>query len=475
MTLPSTLSSQLRPRHNGRQSAPLLLFRHRERDMFVLPLPRHRFRVGRSADCDLRLPDADQRLSREHFILEQRSGRLMIKDCSTNGTSCNGVPLSGGTRTLHSGDCIVAGSWKVFLDPPLNSGSGENHIAPCSDSTRRLNIPANGGHHNTSAVGTRHNMLGESPAMMDIYSHIDRLARFDVPVLINGDSGTGKELVANALHSSSQRAGKPLVAVNCAAIQESTASSTLFGHEKGSFTGASQRHAGVFEQSAGGTLFLDEIAELNAELQASLLRVLETRSIRPLGSTREIPVSFRLIAATHRDLRSEVAAGRFREDLFYRIGVTRVRLPALCRRSDDIPLLAQHFLCKHAPGAAPVLGPKATILLLRHSWPGNVRELRNVMMRALVLCDGPKIRPSHIVLDDPTKASDDTLTPPATSTENTPFRVPPPRPSSEQQKSQLIEALQRCRGNRTQAAALLGVSRSTLYSRIKHLEAVSPE
>ena len=474
MTLSSTLSSQPRPRQNGRGGTPLLLFRHRERDMFVLPLPRHRFRVGRAADCDLRLPDSDQQLSREHFILEQRSGKLIVKDCSTNGTSCNGVPLSGGSRTLHGGDCIAAGSWKVFLDPHLSQSSSKNHSPQSSDSTRRLKIPRTW-QHNSSAVSTRHNMLGESPAMMDVYSHIDRLARFDVPVLIHGDSGTGKELVADALHLSSKRAGKPMVAVNCAAIQDSTASSTLFGHENGSFTGASQRHAGVFEQSAGGTLFLDEIAELNAELQASLLRVLETRSIRPLGSTREVPVNFRLIAATHRDLRKEVAAGRFREDLFYRIGVTRLTLPALHHRGDDIALLARHFLCKHAQTDPPVLSAQASSLLLRHSWPGNVRELRNVMMRALVLCDGPKVLASHIVLDDPADASGFAVTPATLAVEGSPFRVPPPRLSSDQQRVQLIDALQRCRGNRTQAAALLGVSRSTLYSRIKHLESVSSE
>ena len=471
------LSSQLRPRHPGTAQVPLLLFRHRERDMFVLPVTRHRFRVGRAPGCDLQLPDSDQRLSREHFILERRSSGLVVKDCSKNGTSCNGVPLHGGSRTLRDGDRISAGSWEILLDPDLghDATAYPNEGLHWSDSTRRIQLPPQGSDSSQvaaslSSSGARCGMLGESTAMLEVYSLVERLARFDVPVLVHGESGTGKELVAQALHNTSARASKPLVTLNCAAIQSSTAASTLFGHEKGAFTGAAQRHAGVFEQSAGGTLFLDEIAELSADLQASLLRVLETRTVRPLGASREVAVSFRLVAATHRELRAEVAAGRFREDLFYRIGVTRVSLPALCQRGEDISLLARKFLAQHAQGTPPSLSPQAAFLLQRHPWPGNVRELRNAMLRSLVLCDGATIQVDHLDLDEPLVPLSERYTLGAAPVETSNLRVPPPRLSEDQQRVQLIEALQCSGGNRSQAARALGVSRSTLYSRIKQFE-----
>jgi len=314
-------------------------------------------------------------------------------------------------------------------------------------------------------------MLGESPAMLNVFRLVQRLAAFDVPVLIHGESGTGKELVAQALHSCSERGSKPLVALNCAAISRSTAVSTLFGHEKGAFTGAAQRHAGVFEQSAGGTLFLDEVAELSPELQASLLRVLETRTVRPLGATRELPVYFRLVTASHRDLRREVEAGRFREDLFYRIGVTRVSLPPLRQRGSDIILLAQHFLKQHATGAAPELSPFATSLLQEYPWPGNIRELRNAMLRALVLCDGPMILDSHLDLDNHGAIGlESSTTRSLRAIDGGTFRVPPARLSAAEQRERLLNALHHSGGNRSQAAMLLGISRSTLYARIKALE-----
>jgi DNA-binding NtrC family response regulator len=439
--------------------------------MFAIPVMRHRFRVGRAPDCDLQLPDSDQRLSREHFILEQRTTGLIIKDCSTNGTSCNGVPLNGCSRTLSGGDRISVGFWEIVLNPDLTNGKKFTE-ARWSDSTRRLQLPAASTENcGESVKEARYGMLGQSPSMLDVFRLVQRLSRFDVPVLIHGESGTGKELVAQALHSSSERGSKPLVALNCAAILSSTAVSTLFGHEKGAFTGAAQRHAGVFEQSAGGTLFLDEIAELSPELQASLLRVLETRTVRPLGATRELPVYFRLVTASHRDLRTEVEAGRFREDLFYRIGVTRVSLPPLRQRGPDIMLLARHFLKQHAPGPIPQLSQLATSILQKHPWPGNIRELRNAMLRALVLCDGPMVLDSHLDLDDRVFTTlDSSATRGLRAIDGGSFRVPPARLSAEEQRERLLNALHRSGGNRSQAASLLGISRSTLYSRIKSLE-----
>jgi DNA-binding NtrC family response regulator len=468
MTHWSKVSPQLRPRQNGKQEVPLLLFRHRDRDMFILPLSRHRFRVGRAPSCDLRLPDSDQRLSREHFILEQRAAGLVVRDCSTNGTSCNGVELRGGTSPLRSGDRVRAGAWEMIFDPNLSSSKAAGSAPHWSDSTRRIELP---GASPANPVTGFHGMLGDSEVMLEVYKMVQRLAKFDLPVLVQGESGTGKELVAQALHRCSPRARKPLVALNCAAIQPSMASSTLFGHEKGAFTGAAQRHPGVFEQAAGGTLFLDEIADLSPELQASLLRVLETSTVRPLGANKVLPVSFRLVTATHRRLRREVSAGRFREDLFYRIGVTAVDLPALRERTRDIPALAGHLLAQHAGDARVELAPDAMFLLQQQPWPGNVRELRNVLLRALVLSDGGPIRAQHLGLGDRCR---DAVAESAGPAHHPPGQqawqqVPPAQLSAEQQRTQLLHALHSCRGNRSRAATLVGISRSTLYARMKRL------
>ena len=468
MTQWNRLSSQLRPRRTGNADAPLLLFRHLNRDMFILPLPRHRFSVGRAPGCDLQLPDSDRRLSREHFVLEHRASGLIVRDCSTNGTRCNGESLSGGTRRLRGGDRVRAGSWEMHLAPPLVTDQGEKEAPGWSDSTRRIELP---GSREETGKSRFCGMLGDCEKMHSVYTMVRRLAGFDVPVLVRGESGTGKELVAQALHSCSERAQKPLVALNCAAIQSSTAASTLFGHEKGAFTGAAQRHPGVFEQASGGSLFLDEVAELSPELQASLLRVVETSTVRPLGATRVLPVSFRLIAATHRSLREEVNAGRFREDLFYRIGVTLIELPPLRERGDDIATLARHFLAQHARIDGSELDPRALFLLKQHNWPGNIRELRNTILRAVVMSDGRGIQAAHLGLPDGAapagcKAS---VAPHCQEDSRHWNQVPPPRPTPGQQRSQLLHALHSCRGNRSHAASLLGISRSTLYSRMKRL------
>ena len=472
MTHWSNLSPQLLPRQNGMTEAPLLLFRHRGRDMFILPLSRHRFRIGRAPSCDLRLPDCDQRLSREHFVLERRAAGSFVRDCSTNGTSCNGVPMRGGTKPLRRGDRVRAGAWEMLFDPDLSARKAASSPPHWSDSPRRIELPASDPAAQSAGFC---GMIGESEVMLGLYSMVERLAKFDVPVLIQGESGTGKELVAQALHRCSTRAGKPLVALNCAAIQPSMASSTLFGHEKGAFTGAAQRHPGVFEQAAGGTLFLDEIAELSPELQASLLRVLETSTVRPLGASKVLPVSFRLVTATHRRLRREVGAGRFREDLFYRIGVTAVELPALRERSQDIPALAGHLLAQHASDAVAELAPEAAFVLQQHPWPGNVRELRNVLLRALVLSDGGPIGVQHLgLVERHSDELDQSAGLPRQRAEQevwpqVPMQVPPPHLSAEQQRNQLLHALHSCRGNRSRAATLLCISRSTLYARMKRL------
>jgi DNA-binding NtrC family response regulator len=237
-------------------------------------------------------------------------------------------------------------------------------------------------------------VYGRSPVMAELAAMVERLAPSDATALILGETGTGKERIARALHALSERAGRRFIAVNCAAIPGELLESELFGHAKGAFTGAGRERAGLFEDADGGTVFLDEIGDMQASLQAKLTRVLEDRSIRRLGETRERAVDVRLIAATHRDIEAMVAAGTFREDLWYRLAVAVVRLPPLRQRSDDVELLARRFLAEEAdkrPQGPRAFTPAAVALLCAQAWPGNVRQLRAAVERAAILAAGPSI------------------------------------------------------------------------------------
>ncbi len=239
-------------------------------------------------------------------------------------------------------------------------------------------------------------MIGQSPAMQEVFRLIERAGPTDKAILIQGESGTGKELVARALHRASPRADKPMVVINCAALPETLLESELFGHEKGAFTGAISAKPGLFEVADGGTLFIDEIGEMPGSLQAKLLRVLEDGSMRRVGSLKERRVNVRLLAATNRDIREEVRTGRFREDLYYRINVMSLDLPPLRERAGDIPLLVEHFL-----GADWRIEADALEVLRRYAWPGNVRQLINAIERAKIMADDQIVRlqdlPSEIV------------------------------------------------------------------------------
>lgn len=229
-------------------------------------------------------------------------------------------------------------------------------------------------------------MVGDSPAMQDVFRLIEKTAVTDKPVLIEGESGTGKELVARAIHERSAVAGKPLVVINCAALPEALLESELFGHEKGAFTGAASAKPGLFEIADGGTLFIDEFGELAGSLQAKLLRVLEDGSLRRIGSVKERKIKVRLIAATNRELQKEVAEGRFREDLYYRINVLKIHLPPLRERDGDIRLLIHHFL-----GDQWIISDSVIDLLSNYTWPGNIRQLQNALERAKILAEGDEI------------------------------------------------------------------------------------
>jgi DNA-binding NtrC family response regulator len=305
---------------------------------------------------------------------------------------------------------------------------------------------------------------------------VERVVESDVTVCIYGESGTGKELVARAIHTGGPRQLGPFVAINCAAIPASLQESELFGHERGAFTGATQLHRGRFEQAHGGTLFLDEIGEMNSATQASLLRTLQERTIRRVGGSEEIPIDVRIVCATHRDLRAEVAARRFREDLYFRLVVYPIRVPALRERRDDIPLLVGHFLRElrgDVGREVSRINPETLDALARYPWPGNVRELMNVVHRSMLACRGDQIEIADLPSDVRKYASRATPDPKngvaaqraqATETEEEIITL------RELERQAIARALRRTRGNVGQAARLLGIGRATLYRRLATLE-----
>ncbi len=296
-------------------------------------------------------------------------------------------------------------------------------------------------------------LVGESPGLHEVRRLIGRIAPSDKPVLILGESGTGKELVARSIHQQSLLADKPLVVINCAALPESLLESELFGHEKGAFTGAVDSKPGLFEIADGGTLFIDEFGELAGGLQAKLLRVLEDGSMRRIGSTKERKVKVRLIAATNRDLNQEVAEGRFREDLYYRVNVLSIQIPPLRDRLEDIPLLVRHFL-----GNDWKVGPEVEMLFRAYRWPGNVRQLINALERAKILSDGHDILKENLPIEIRRGAHVDREAP-ETSTPQVGDAVPLEFLSHRH----VLEVLRRNHGNKTKAAKELGIARRSLY------------
>ena len=316
-------------------------------------------------------------------------------------------------------------------------------------------------------------VVGATPAMLEVYELIDAVAPSDALVLLTGPTGTGKELLTRALHDRSPRRERPFVAVNCAALPEGLLESELFGHEKGAFTGAIRQHRGKFEQAAGGTLLLDEIGEIPLSTQVRLLRVLESGELQRVGGSETLTVDARVVAATNRDLRAEVRAGRFREDLFYRLNVFHIPVPPLVRRLDDVPLLAAHFLKKYAQRysrPARDFTPEVLQALQGHDWPGNVRELEHVIERAVILCAGERIEsvqlPDHGIDDRAPASAQPTPDAEAAPALNLPDSL------EALERRLIVEALRAEQGVQARAARRLGVSRSNLSYRIRKLDIV---
>lgn len=314
------------------------------------------------------------------------------------------------------------------------------------------------------------NIIGDNPKIREVYRIINKIARTSSTVLIYGESGTGKELAARAIHDESPRKDKPFLAINCAAIPDSLIESELFGHEKGSFTGADSRELGIFEAADTGTVFLDEIGEMNVSMQAKLLRAIQEKEIRRVGGKVNLPMDVRIIAATNKDLEKEIKRGTFREDLFYRLNVIRINLPPLRERGSDIAALADHFVQKYSQASGiPVKGvsKSALKLLMNYPWPGNVRQLESIIERGVLLAEGDDIQPEDL----PAELRGESL--PSSALQ---FDFPPEGISFEELEKELIlKAMDRAGWVINKAAPLLGLSYKTLQYRLEKFGIERPE
>ncbi len=302
-------------------------------------------------------------------------------------------------------------------------------------------------------------LVGKSPAMAALMKTIGQVAPTSSTVLLLGETGTGKELAARAIHEASQRAGRRFLAVNCGAFSEELLASELFGHEKGAYTGATERKAGLFEAAEGGTLFLDEVGEMTPSMQVRLLRVLQERRFMRVGGTVDIAADVRIVAATNKDLAAEAEAGTFRLDLYYRLNVITLRLPALAERREDIPLLARHFLLKYSElldREVRELAPETLDILLSYPFPGNIRELENLMERAVVLAEGDRVEPRHLPPD---------LQPDSPGLGAS--RHGGMATLEENERQHILWVLEQTEGNKTRAAEILGIDRASLWRKLK--------
>jgi two-component system response regulator PilR (NtrC family) len=311
--------------------------------------------------------------------------------------------------------------------------------------------------------GARSTLIGESASVRELRGKIAKLARSQAPVYISGESGTGKELVAQMIHEQGPRANQPFVPVNCGAIPHELIESELFGHKKGSFTGAVADKPGLFQSAQGGTLFLDEVADLPLAMQVKLLRAIQERAIRPVGAQTEVKVDVRILSATHKNLAGMVAAGNFRQDLYYRINVIEVHVPPLRERADDIPLLVDFIVTRLARDNGvpkPVLSEDAMRQLRAYPFPGNVRELENILERAMTMCEGDVIGVEDLQLRSPGESTFDGEPEPTAELDSALHEI---------ERKRIIAALEQAGGNKTAAARLLGISFRSLRYRLEKL------
>lgn len=371
-----------------------------------------------------------------------------------------GVIMTGQGTIQTAVEAMKAGAFDYILKPfrlqqvlPVLDRAMEVRRLRCENARLRRVLGA------LTYESDRYRIIGQGPALRKVVQLIEKVAPTDATVLVRGPSGSGKELVARALHGNSRRRDKPLVTVNCATLQESLLESELFGHERGAFTGADRAKPGLFEVAEGGTLFVDEVAEMGPALQAKLLRVLEDGHFRRVGSTQERRADVRVIAATNKPLEEEQRAGRFREDLFFRLNVITIDLPPLKDRREDIPALVAHFVATRPVGrGAMTVDPAALAVLCAYDWPGNVRELANVLERAQILAEGNVVTPDDL----PEGLVRGSAGAGAAAPGGAPRPVSPDALDAVERRH-VEEVLRRCNGNKVQAAKALGISRRTLY------------
>ena len=387
--------------------------------------------------CDLRLPDGDG-----IDLLEWVSNRNVNVPLIVM-TSYAAIPSAVQAMKLGARD---------YISKPVNP----------EDLLQKINEVFNAGVKTgkqipvSESVPEETNYLeGQSEAARQLYTYVKLVAPTSMSVLINGASGTGKEYVAKRIHQLSKRSEKPFVAIDCGAIPKELAASEFFGHKKGSFTGAIEDKVGAFIEADGGTIFLDEIGNLSYDVQVQLLRVLQERRVKPIGTTTEVKVDVRLIAATNEDLKAAIKSGAFREDLYHRINEFTIYMPHLCERGEDIPLFANFFLDQaNRELEKPVPGflPEAMERISQYTWPGNLREMRNTVMRAALLAQGNPIRVEHLGIDMNIDKPINILHDP------------------DSERTKIVSALQKCSGNKSKAAAMLGIDRKTLYNKLNQIE-----
>ncbi len=441
---------------------PHLVMFHKDGIRSVPLRPDRPLIVGRAPECDMHFDTP--LLSRAHFAVHLGGALASVEDLrSANGTKLNGQKLPPqAPSALEDGTLIEAGGLFFMV---------KDH------SPQELKTPAARLNESALPVGVQAGVVVVDPAMARLHELVELVARSSIPVLVVGETGVGKEVISVALHQRSTRSEKPLVSLNCAALPETLLESELFGYEKGSFTGAIQAKQGLIEAAHGGTLFLDEIGEMPIATQAKLLRVLENGELLRLGATKARTVDVRFVAATNRNLPSQVAKGSFRRDLYYRLNGITIPVPPLRERPSEIPALAHHLLSaasKRARRPVPQIPQEVLRMLVGHAWPGNIRELRNVMERALTLCRGPALATTHVLLDpDLPEAMDEV----GSGERSTPMQMLAPpdaridkgrlmRMDSETERALILQALEQAGGNQSKASEILGISRRTLINRL---------
>ncbi len=422
-------------------------------------------RIGARRGNDVQLSDSQVSGLHCEIRLDERGYRLRDLD-STNGTFVAGLRIND--VYVPPGSSITVGSTKLRFQP-----LGESVELALSSRV------------------TFGGIVGKSVVMRELFARLEKLAASDATVLISGETGSGKELVAESLHEFSPRVAGPFVVLDCGSIPQNLIESELFGHERGSFTGAVSSYAGAFERAHKGTLFLDEIGELPLAMQPKLLRALERREIRRIGGTRTIQVDIRVVAATNRDLGVEVNRGRFREDLYYRLAVARVHVPPLRERRDDIELLIEHFLSVTPNAEGAELAPETVDLMKKHDWPGNVRELRNVIERALLLSEAiPVSDPRDIRSTSPQRAIEgeasgeaQAVVPVATLEDETmavpidtrsPFKIAKQKLVTEFERRYIRRLLAEHGGNISAAARVAGIDRMSIHKMLHRLGLANP-